>query len=199
MPCFESRRTISIECIVNQVMSISQVLNEITVWLAWSGLGLFVLTLIAFLVNWGAKFRLVGATIFTLLLSGSAWAFTESYTPPLNVEGAVYVPVVYDNGYDLVVGQASDDFPQDAIKESLEQIAGNLKGGGRNGAQVHVRIRKLKTINEGLSEPIILGEVIRDINNKKTIPVEIKAPVIQEDYITEEVLEVEELVESSNE
>ena len=159
-------------------MNLLELLEESTQWFAWLGLGLTVLTLIAFFVNWGIRFRLVGATVFSLLLSASTWAFTASYRPPILKEGAMYAPVVFDNGYDLVVAQADEEFPIDAIQPTLEQIAGNLKGGGRSGAMVHVRIRRLEPAEQGTTTPIILGEVIRDINNKMTI----LAP-IQEDEI----------------
>jgi len=150
-------------------MSISQVLEQATAWLGWAGLGLAVITIISFIFNLGFKFRLVGATIFTLLLSASCWAFGESYRPPFKVEGAEYAPVVYDNGIDLVVAQAPEGFPNEAIQPTLEQIAGNLKGMGRNRTIVNVRIRKLEPAGEGISKPIILGEAIRDVNKNKTI------------------------------
>ena len=51
------------------------------------------------------------------------------------------------------------------------QIAGNLKGGGRNGAQVNVRLRKIEEVGEGISKPIILGEVIKDLKESKLIEV----------------------------
>ena len=152
-------------------MSISQFLNEATTWLAWFGLGLGILALIAFLFKWGIRFRLIGATIFTLLLSGSCWAFIESYRPPITIQGALYVPVVYDNGADLVVAQAPEDFPNDAIQPSLEQIAENLKGGGRNVENVFVRIRRIEQVTEGISKPVVLGEIIRDPSKRLTIPV----------------------------
>ncbi len=132
-------------------------------------MALALITSISFAFNWGTKFRLVGATVFTLLLAGSSWAFSASYTAPFLVNGAVYAPVVYDNGYDLVVAQASDNFPEVAIKPTLQQIAGNIKGGGRNGAKVNVRLRKVEADGEGISRPIILGEVIRDLNNNTTL------------------------------
>ncbi len=150
-------------------MSLLQLLQNSAIWLGWTGLALVLITLISFLVNWGAKFRLVGVTIFTLLLSGSSWAFATSYTPPLIVDGAKYAPVVYDNGYDLVVAQASEDFPSEAIKPTLEQIAGNIKGGGRNGAMVHVRLRKVEEVAEGISRPVVLGEVVRDLSEGITL------------------------------
>ncbi len=151
-------------------MSISQLLQEATIWLAWSGLGLGLITILAFLFNWGIKFRLVGTAIFTLLLSGSCWAFNESYTPPRTFEGAMYTPVVYDNGGNLVVAQVEADFPAEAIEPSLQQLSENLKGGGRNGEEITVRIRKVEDHSPGISTPIILGEAIRDsLTNTTTI------------------------------
>ena len=150
-------------------MSMSEVIQDVTKWLAWSGSGLGVLTILAYLFQWGVKFRLTGISIFTLLLSASCWAFDQSYTPPFNVEGYKYAPIVYDNGFDLVVAQASNDFPEEAIKPTLLQIAGNLKGGGRNGAQVKVRLRKVEPAGNGISKPVILGEIINDLKESKII------------------------------
>ena len=166
-------------------MSMTEVIKEATLWLAWGGAGLAVLALIAFLIGWGAKFQLTGATIFTLLLSASCWAFEKSYTPPVTVEGYKYAPIVYDNGFDLVVAQASNDFPKESIQPTLLQIAGNLKGGGRNGAQVNVRLRKIEEIGEGLSKPIILGEVIKDLNESKLIEVPKRDYSLTDDSIDE--------------
>jgi len=150
-------------------MSMSEVIQIATKWLAWGGTVLGVLTILAYLFGWGIKFRLTGTTIFTLLLSASCWAFDQSYTPPFTVEGYKYAPIVYDNGFDLVVAQASNDFPEEAVKPTLLQIAGSLKGGGRNGAQVKVRLRKIESAGEGISKPVVLGEVINDLKESKII------------------------------
>ncbi len=148
-------------------MSMTEVIQDLAKWLAWGGLGLGILTILAYLAGWGIKFRLTGITIFTILLSGSCWAFEQSYTPPVNVEGYKYAPIVYDNGFDLVVAQASNDFPEESIKPTLLQIAGNLKGGGRNGSQVKIRLRKIESAGEGISKPIVLGEIIKDLKESK--------------------------------
>ena len=155
-------------------MTIVQIIESSISWLAWAGLGLGVITIISFLFKWGIKFRLTGATIFTLLLAGSCWAFVGSYTPPFRVAGALYAPVVYDNGNDLVIAQAADDFPEESIEPSLKQIAGNLKGGGRKGGDVHVRLRKVQNIKDGLDQPIILGEVVRDLKQNITFRINIE-------------------------
>ena len=150
-------------------MSIIEVIQDATRWLAWGGFGLGLLTVLAYLFKWGIKFRLTGISIFTVLLSASCWAFDQRYNPPFTVVGYKYAPIVYDNGFDLVVAQASNDFPNEAIKPTLLQIAGNLKGGGRNGAQVKVRLRKIESAGDGISKPIILGELINDLKESKII------------------------------
>ena len=150
-------------------MNLLELLEKSTQWFAWLGLGLTLLTIISFLLKWGVRFRLVGAAVFSLLLAASTLTFTASYKPPLIKEGAKYAPIVFDNGYDLVIAQADEDFPDEAIQPTLEQIAANLKGGGRSRAMVHIRIRRLEPAGNGVATPIVLGEVIRDIENNLTI------------------------------
>ena len=162
-------------------MSMIEVIQDVTKWLAWGGSGIGLLTILAYLFGWGIKFRLTGITIFTLLLSASCWAFDQSYTPPFHVEGYKYAPIVYDNGFDLVVAQASNDFPEEAIKPTLLQIAGNLKGGGRNGAQVKVRLRKIESVGDGISKPIVLGEIINDLKESKIIELPVRNYSLKED------------------
>ena len=110
-------------------MPLTELLEVSSKWLAWSGLGLSVLTVIAFASRWGLRFRLVGVSSFTFLLAVSCWAFSISYSPPVRVEGALQVPIVFDNSSDLVVAQASSDFEQEAITPTLSQIAANLHPG----------------------------------------------------------------------
>ena len=150
-------------------MNFVELLKEATQWFLWLGLGLALMTLISFFVGWGIRYRLVGATVFSLLLSASTWAFTASYRPPVLKSGAVYAPIVFDNGYDLVIAQASADFSQKALQPTLEQIAANLKGVGRSESMVHVRIRKLEPNGNGTTTPTVLGEVVRDMKNGVTL------------------------------
>ena len=123
------------------------------------GLILFFITLISFFFNLKLKFRLTGATIFSFLLSVSSWAFLQSYTKNINIEGAKYAPIVYDNGYDLIIAKANIDFPESSINPTLMQLSTNLKKGSRSGQNVKIRIRALEKISHDVSKPIILGEV----------------------------------------
>ena len=127
------------------------------------GIFLFLLTVIAFLFNFGFKFRIVGATIFSLLLSLSSWAFIQSYSEKVLIEGSKYVPIVYDNGFDLIVAKAEDDFPEESIEPTLEQLSENLRKGSRSGANVKIKIRKVEKISDGISKPVIIGEVQKNV------------------------------------
>ena len=129
------------------------------------GLILTLFTLVSFFINLSYKFRLTGASIFAFLLSISSWAFLQSYSENIKVDGAVYVPIVYDNGSDLIIAKANIDFPLEAVEPSLEQISRNLKRGSRSGKNVIIRIRGLEKISEDISKPIILGEVEKSFIN----------------------------------
>ena len=123
------------------------------------GIILFFITLITFFFNFKIKFRLTGATIFSFLLSLFSWAFLQSYIETVKVEGAVYAPIVYDNGTNLIIAKANKDFEQISVKPTLEQISLNLKRGSRSGQKVKIRIRGIEKISEDISKPIILGEI----------------------------------------
>ena len=143
-------------------MALDQLLLTAAPWLGWSGLALGLLTVVAFVAGWGLRFRLVGVSSFTLLLSVSCWAFAVSYSPPVRIEGAVRVPIVFDNGEALVVAQAPAEMPMTAVTPTLEQLAGNLRGAGRSSRTVQVRLRALQPDGDGRSRPVILGEIVRD-------------------------------------
>lgn len=135
-------------------------------WLGAASGVLAVITIAAFLRRWGVRFRFVGITSFTALLAISCLAFAVSYRPRVTVEGAVSVPLVFDNGADLVVAAAPADLPSSAAAASAEQVARNLRGNGRQSDEgvVRVRLRRVEQTAPGLSEPVILAEVRRNLN-----------------------------------
>ena len=120
---------------------------------------LFFITLITFFFNFSLKFRLTGATIFSFLLSIFSWAFLQSYSDNVKIEGAIYLPTVYDNGSDLIITKADKEFPAESIEPTLKQISSNLKRGSRSGRKVKIRIRTLEQISKGVSKPIVIGEI----------------------------------------
>ena len=93
----------------------------------------------------------------------SSWAFIQSYTEKVAIEGAKYVPIVYDNGFDLIIAKVDDNFPEEAIDPTLEQLSENLRQGSRSGANVKIKIRKLEKISDGVSQPVVIGEVQKNV------------------------------------
>ena len=132
-------------------------------WLGIASAALLLLTVVAFVVRWGIRFRLVGVTSFTVLLSLSCLAFAVSYAPRQLVDGAVSVPVVFDNGSDLVVAAAPADLAPDAFGPSVQQVALNLRGSGRGTQQVEVRLRRVEATAPGTDTPKVLATAIRNL------------------------------------
>jgi hypothetical protein len=132
-------------------------------WLGVASAALLLLTLVAFVVRWGIRFRLVGITSFTVLLSLSCLAFAVSYAPRQLVDGAVSVPVVFDNGTDLVVASAPADLDPAAFGPSVQQVALNLRGSGRGTELVEVRLRRVEATATGTDTPVVLATAIRNL------------------------------------
>jgi hypothetical protein len=146
-------------------MSADPILFEAGTWLGAASGALVLLTIAGFLWRWGIRFRLVGITSFTVLLSLSCLAFAISYSPRVSVPGAVQVPVVFDNGTDLVIAVAPADLPSEAVAPTLEQVARNLRGGGRSSSSgdVRVRLRRVEAVEPGLGRPVVLAETTREL------------------------------------
>jgi len=145
-------------------MSFFELLENTPKLFGFLGIFLSLITIVAFIFNFGFKFRITGATIFSLLLSLSSWAFMQSYSEKVEVEGARYVPIVYDNGFDLIIAKAEDDFPEEAIKPTLKQLSDNLRQGSRSGANVKIKIRKLERVSNEISKPVIIGQVEKNVS-----------------------------------
>ena len=144
-------------------MSFFELLENTPKIFGFFGIFLFICTVVAFIFNFGFKFRIIGATIFSLLLSLSSWAFIQSYTEKVLIDNAKYLPIVYDNGFDLIIAKAENDFPEESIQPTLKQLSENLRKGSRSGAKVNIKIRKLEKISAGVSKPVIIGEVEKNV------------------------------------
>ena len=144
-------------------MSFFELLENTPKVFGFLGILLLCVTVIAFIFNFGFKFRIIGATIFSLLLSLSSWAFIQSYSEKVVIEGAKYVPIVYDNGFDLIIAKVDDGFPEEYIKPTLEQLSENLRKGSRSGANVKIKLRKLEKISDDVSKPVVIGEVQKNV------------------------------------
>ncbi len=130
-------------------------------------LGLFTLasaliTLIAFLSSQGWRFRLVGVTGFSLVLTVGLFALSLVPFTRTVVPGAVRYTVVYDNGGPNVVITVPARITETELEATLQQAASNLYTLGRlERDRLLVRARALAHPKPGLSQPFYLGQASR--------------------------------------
>ena len=136
----------------------------------WSGIGLLICTLLllpAFLLKWGVRFRLVGATgLMGVLTAGlfvlSLIPFTQTVIP-----GAIPYSLVYDNAGTRAVIVVPTDVTQPQLEATLEQAASNLYAMGRIGVgdqKLTIRARALLHPRSGTSELVFLGQIQRSLS-----------------------------------
>jgi len=77
----------------------------------------------------------------------------------------VSVPVVFDNGSDLVIAAAPADLPRAAFAPTVQQLAQNIRSNGRSSGDglVHVRLRRVEAQQNGGSKPVVLSEATRSL------------------------------------
>ena len=63
----------------------------------------------------------------------------------------------------MIIAKADDDFPEESIEATLEQLSENLRKGSRSGANVKIKIRKLEKISDGVSKPVVIGKVQKNV------------------------------------
>ena len=142
-------------------MVVDPLLFKVGALIGVMGLLLVILTVAGFLARWGIRFRLVGISSFTVLLSLAFMAFGLSYEERQAVPGAVNTPVVFDNGRGLVVAAPPAPLPVAAVAPTLQQLAINQSRRPQSAAngQITVRLRQVEPTDEvGVSRPRLLGE-----------------------------------------
>lgn len=135
----------------------------------WSGiatLAFAALTLLALLLKWGFKYRLVGATGFMGVLTAGLFALSLVPIVHTNVPGALHYSLIYDNGSDRATIAVATPITETGLDATLRQAAADLYSYGRSGSaerQLKVRARTVIHPRPGVSEPLVLGEVSRSL------------------------------------
>ncbi|MBD2101467.1 Ycf51 family protein [Leptolyngbya sp. FACHB-261] len=116
-------------------------------------------TVIAFVTSRGWRFRLVGVTGFSIVLTVGLFALSLVPFTRTVVPGAVRYAVVFDNGGPNVVITVPATINQDELQATLQQAALNLYTPGRvERDRLWVRARALLHPQPGVSQPVFLGE-----------------------------------------
>lgn len=136
------------------------------------GMGIFVLfcaliTGLAFARQWGWRFRMVGVTAFSVVLTVGLFALSLTPLTRTTIPGAVHFSVVYDRLGAQAVIAVPPDVTAEQLEATLRQAASNLFSSGRNAQgqteQLTIRARTVLHPSEGVSQPLYLGQVRRSL------------------------------------
>lgn len=139
----------------------------------WAGiltLLLAAITVLGFILKWGIRFRLVGATGFMGVLTGGLFAlglvpFTRTAVP-----GAVRFSLIYDTGAAQVVIGVAPTITESELQATLRQAASDLYSYGRLGQganQLNIRARTVIHPQPGISKPLYLGQIKRSLAQRE--------------------------------
>lgn len=137
---------------------------DATKWSAIITLAFAALTAIAFFLQWGLRFRLVGVTGFMAVLTVGFLGLSIVPISRTVIPGAVRYTTVYDSGSTQVVIRVAPEITETELKATLAQAASNLFGPGRLGAPGQpptIRARTILHPTDDVSQLVYLGEVQR--------------------------------------
>lgn len=136
----------------------------------WAGIATLVVAAIAilsFILKWGIRFRIVGATGFMLVLTAGLFALgLVPFTRTVAIPGAVRYNPVYDSGSTQVVITVPPSINEEQLRATLLQAANDLYSTGRLSLgenRMTIRARVLIHPEDGVSLPLYLGEVKRSL------------------------------------
>ncbi|GAB4352220.1 MAG: Ycf51 family protein [Cyanophyceae cyanobacterium] len=147
-------------------------------WLAIADGVLVVLTVLAFVLGWGIRFRLVGVASFTAVLVAGLFALSLGLFERTTVPGAARYALVYDSGAAratiAVPLELRDD--REALTATLQQAASDLFSPGRLGPQreLTVQARALEHGENGASKTVYLGQIRRSLTVREDADAQIE-------------------------
>lgn len=156
--------------------------TDIFFYAKWSGITTIVclvIAILAFILGWAWRFRLVGVTSFMGVLTLGIFALGLGLFPHAEIPGAAHYTLVYDNGANQAVVAVSPDIEESAIEPTLLQAATDLYSYGRTGTggndQFTVKLRTVIHPETGVSQPLFLGEAKRSLiaRGEKNVDIEV--------------------------
>lgn len=141
-----------------------------TKWSAILTVVCFLLAILAFLLKWGIRFRLVGVTGFMGVLTVGLFALNFGLFTRTVIPGSVRYSVVYDNGGSQAVVAIAPQVTESEVDATLRQAASDLFSFGRLGGvnnQLTIRARTVIHPEEGISKPLYLGQVKRSLGQRE--------------------------------
>lgn len=133
-----------------------------TQWAALGTLALAALTVLAFVFTWGIRFRLVGATGFSVVLTVGLLGLSFEPFSRTAVPGAMPYSTVYDSGASQIVITVPNTMTPETLDATLHQAASNLFKPYRLGLPGQVATIRARTIvheSGGVSRLVYLGQI----------------------------------------
>jgi hypothetical protein len=147
----------------------------------WSGIATLLfaaLAILAFILKWGIRFRLVGTTGFMLVLTAGLFSLSLVPLSRTVIPGAVKYTLVYDNGSTQAVIATSPKISPTELEATLLQAASNLYSYGRLGTrgdnQLTIRARTIIHPEPGISVPVYLGQIKRTLVSREDTNMELE-------------------------
>lgn len=119
------------------------------------------ITALAFLLSWGIRFRLVGATGFMGVLTVGMFGLSFQPLTRSQIPGAVPYTTVFDSGSSQIVIAVPNAITRTELEATLEQAASNLLKPSRlsaAGQQPLIRARAIAH-HDGISDLLYVGSV----------------------------------------
>ncbi len=132
-----------------------------TGYFAIATLAFGLLTLLAFFLSWGIRFRLVGATGFMGVLTVGMFGLSFQPLTQIAVPGAVPYTTVFDSGASQIVIAVPNEITETELDATLRQAASNLLKPSRIGSIGRKPLIRARAIAHelGTSELLYVGSV----------------------------------------
>jgi Protein of function (DUF2518) len=154
--------------------------SDFQTYAQWTGIAALVLaalTGLGFVFKWGLRFRMVGATGFTIVLLVGLLTLSVVPITRTTVPGAVRFTTVFDSGSTQAVIVVPPTITADELTATLKQAASDLFLVGRLGRRDEKLVVRARTVlhpSEGLSQPLYLGQVKRSLYLREDEQMEIE-------------------------
>ena len=145
-------------------------------------MGVFVLVCalisgLALAFQWSWRYRMVGATLFSVVLVVGLFSLSFEPITRSSVQGSSPYKLVYDRFGPRATIAVTPTITAEELASTLKQASNNLFSSGRNAqgqSQLTIYARAIVHLREGVSKPLYLGFVKRSMNLRNDPNIEIE-------------------------
>jgi Protein of function (DUF2518) len=161
---------------MNLSLSTAELL-EISKWIGIATLVFGGITVLAFIFKWAIRFRLVGITAFTGVLTAGVLGLSLGLLNHVQIPGAERFTRVFDDGGRQIVIVVAPNITETQLDATLRQAAADLYSPGRGGQYQEALLIRARTLihpDAQMSQPLYLGQVKRSVIEREDDNLEIQ-------------------------